>query len=166
MEQKKLLWNFEDLGSQSDAATKSLYKQFSRHGCDIAQSGVAPGIKRSSGVSYKEMLLTFKDSQTVLLRIKQSGDIFQVRVNGRAQPIRHQDEPVKAVIEIVDVLDAGRKKFQAKLAATTAKPPPGLRTAAPKIEQALAEKRDALKEAIAAVREEIAALAVGAPAAE
>jgi hypothetical protein len=161
---RKLLFSFEDLGSKSDAATKILGKQFARHGCDIAQGGVSPGVKRSSGVSYREMLLTFKDSQTVLLRIKQSGDIFEVRVNGGAQPIRHQDDHVKAVIEIVDVLDAGRKKFQAKLAAAATKPPPGLRTAAPKIEQALAEKRDSLKEAIAAVREEIAALSVGAPA--
>ena len=162
---RTLLLNFEGLGNPSDAATKSLYKQFSRHGCAIAQLGVAPGVKRSSGVSYKEMLLTFKDSQTVLLRVKQSGDIFQVRANGRALPIQHQDDYVKAVIEIVDVLDAGRKKFQAKLAATAPSLPPRLRTAAPKIEQALAEKRDALKEAIAEVREEIASLAEGDPAA-
>ena len=56
-------------------------------------------------------------------------------------------------------MDAGRTKFQKQLAAAKVKPPAGIRTAAPKMEAVLTEKRDALKAAIATVREDIAKLA-------
>ena len=122
------------------------------------QQDIPSALKRSSGVTYREMALTFADSQTVVLRIKQSGDIFQVLLNGKVLPIKNQDDHVKAIAEIVQAMDAGRSKFQKILAAARVKPPAGIRTAAPKMEQVLTDKRDALKSAIAAVRAEISGL--------
>ena len=38
------------------------------------------------------------DEERVVLRIKQSGDIFQVLLNGKVLPIKNQDDHVKAII--------------------------------------------------------------------
>lgn len=155
---KNLLFSFEEMGSKNDGATKKLVSYFSRAGNNVVQGDVAPSVKRSSGISYREMTLTFADSQKVIMRIKQSGDIFQVLLNGKTLPIKNQDDHVKAIAEVAQAMDAGRTKFQKLLAAIKAKPPAGIRTSAPRMEQVFTEKRDALKSAIAAVREEIASL--------
>lgn len=154
---KNLLFSFEDL-SAKDKAAKQAARYFSRAGANVVQQDVPTAVKRSSGITYREMALTFADSQQVVLRIKQSGDIFQVLLNGKVLPIKNQDDHVKAIAEIVQAMDAGRSRFQKLLAAAQARPPAGIRTAAPKMEQVLTEKRDALKAAIAEVRSQIEAI--------
>lgn len=162
---KNLLFSFEDL-SAKDKAAKQAARYFSRAGANVVQQDVPTAVKRSSGITYREMTLTFADSQQVVLRIKQSGDIFQVLLNGKALPIKNQDDHVKAIAEIVQAMDAGRSRFQKLLAAAQVRPPAGIRTAAPKMEQVLTEKRDALKATIAEVRSQIEAIkGAAAPAA-
>ncbi len=162
---KNLLFSFEDLTAK-DKAAKQAARYFSRAGANVVQQDVPTAVKRSSGITYREMALTFADSQQVVLRIKQSGDIFQVLLNGKVLPIKNQDDHVKAIAEIVQAMDAGRSRFQKLLAAAQARPPAGIRTAAPKMEQVLTEKRDALKAAIAEVRSQIEAIkGTAAPAA-
>lgn len=161
---KNLLFSFEDL-SAKDKAAKQAARYFSRAGANVVQQDVPTAVKRSSGITYREMALTFADSQQVVLRIKQSGDIFQVLLNGKVLPIKNQDDHVKAIAEIVQAMDAGRSRFQKLLAAAVVKPPPGIRTAAPRMEAVLTDKRDSLKSAIAAVREEISKLNPAAVAA-
>ncbi|HEY4529160.1 MAG TPA: hypothetical protein VIG97_02340 [Luteimonas sp.] len=151
---KNLLFDFNKLGP-ADAGVKKAVQQFGRAGSRVAQAEAVAGIKRTSGISYRELSLTFADSQRVVLRIKQSGDIWQVLLNGTVVPVRNQDDHVAAVAEIAKAMDAGRQKFQRRLAAIKVKPPAGIRTAAPKMEQVLTQRRDTLKEAIAEVREEI-----------
>lgn len=155
---KNLIFSFEDMGLKSDKATRDLVKYFTRAGSSIVQGEAVPTIKRTLGISYREMVLTFADSQTVIMRIKQSGDIFQVLLNSRAIPIKNQDDHVKAIAEIAQAMDTGRTKFQKQLAAAKVAPPVGLRTTTPKMEAVLTEKRDALKVAIASVHDQIAAL--------
>ena len=142
-----LLFSFDDL-STKDRATKQVAKYFTRAGAAPVQVDVSPQVRRTSDVSYRELLLVFADSQKVILRIKQTGDIFQVLLNGKVIPIRAQDDHAKAIAEVVNQLDAGRSAFQQKLARTKVKLPPSIRTAAPRMEQVLTEKRDALKDAI------------------
>ncbi|HZX80770.1 MAG TPA: hypothetical protein VFE72_07460 [Lysobacter sp.] len=151
---KNLLFDFNKLGP-ADSGVKKAVQQFGRAGSRVAQTEAVAGIKRTSGISYRELSLTFADSQRVVLRIKQSGDIWQVLLNGTVVPVRNQDDHVAAVAEIAKAMDAGRQKFQRRLAAIKVKPPAGIRTAAPKMEQVLTQRRDTLKEAIAEVREEI-----------
>lgn len=158
-----LLFTFEDM-SNKDKATKGLLRYFQRAGLKVAQAEANPSTKRSAGVSYREMTLTFADSQKVLLRVKQTGDIYQVLVNGKVLPLKYPDDHIKAVSELVKAMDTGRAAFQKKMAAVKVPVPAGIRTAAPRIEAVLTEKRDALNTAIAAVREEIAKFG-GAPAA-
>jgi hypothetical protein len=154
---KSLLFTFEDL-SVKDKAARQAARYFSRAGANVVQQDVLTGVRRTSGITYREMAFTFADSQQVTLRIKQSGDIFQVLLNGTPQPIKNQDDHVSAIAEIVQAMDAGRSRFQKKLAAAQVRTPAGIRTAAPKMEKALAEKRDALRAAIADVREQVAAV--------
>ncbi|MER2511512.1 MAG: hypothetical protein ABTQ25_03665 [Nitrosomonas ureae] len=151
---KNLIFSYADL-SIKDKAAKEAAKYFSRAGAHVVQQDVSTAAKRAAGISFREMTLTFADSQKVILRIKQTGDIYQVLLNGKILPIKNQDDHVKAISEIVAAMDAGRTKFQKLLAAVKIRPPAGIRTAAPKMEQVLTSKRDALRIAISEVRAEI-----------
>ncbi len=153
---KNLIFSFNDLGSKSDSVARQVSKYFSRAGSPVVQTDVSPRVMRSSGISYREIRLVHADSQTTTFRIKATGDIFQVLLNNKLLPIRSQDDHVAAITEIVKAMDSGRSKFQKLLAAAKVRPPAGIRTAAPKMEQVLIGKRDALKAAIAEVRAEIA----------
>lgn len=148
------------MASSKDKIAKIIGRQFGMAGQNIVQTDISESTKRSSGVSFREMTLTFADSQTITLRVKQTGDIFQVLLNNKVIPIKNQDDHAKAVTEIAQNLDKGRAQFQKKLAATKVAVPKGIKTAAPKIEQVLTEKRDSLKEAIQAVNDEIGKLQV------
>lgn len=154
MANSKILFSFEDFSSK-DKASKAVFRHFTRAGASIVQVDAGGTIRRTSGVSYRELALAFADSQQVVLRIKQTGDIYQVLVNGKVLPIRQQDDHGKAIAEVVKAMDAGRSAFQAKLAKANVKLPPSVRTAAPKLEQALAEKRDALREAVGEARQRL-----------
>jgi len=152
-----LVFKFSTLTDKSPAA-KQAVRYFARAGANVVHMEIPAAIKRSAGITYKEMRLTFADSQRVTMRIKQTGDIYQVLLNGKALPIKSQDDHVQAIAEITQAMDAGRSRFQKLMSLVKVRLPLGIRTAAPKMEQALVAKRDALKTAIAEVREQIAAL--------
>lgn len=154
----KQLFSFEDL-SVKDKAARAVMQLFNKAGATVVTQDIDTKIKRSSGISFREMMLTFADSQTVTLKIKQTGDIFQVLLNNRIIPIKNQDDHKKALTEIINVLDSGRSKFQAALAKAQVKLPLAIKTAAPTMIAKLTEKRDGLKEAIAMVNSEIETLA-------
>jgi hypothetical protein len=144
---QNLLFSFADL-SVKDKVVKTIERQFKRAGAEVIQTDINPSLKRASGVTYKELSVSFADSQTVVFRIKQTGDIFQALVNGKVLPIKNQDDHVKAIAEIVDALESGRTKFQKMLARLKTRLPPGIKTAAPRMIETLTQKRDELKSAI------------------
>ena len=148
------LISFDDLKAGSKAV-KRLVQAFTRAGAAVASSDIDPKTRRSSGVNYRQVLITFTDNQKVLLGVKTTGDIFEVRVNGAALAIKNQDDQVKAVGEIAKALDAGRAKFQAKMARTKVALPKGIITAAPRMEQRLQEAETTLDAEIAAVKAKI-----------
>jgi Asp-tRNA(Asn)/Glu-tRNA(Gln) amidotransferase A subunit family amidase len=149
-----LIFKFSTLTDKSPAA-KQVVRYFARAGANVVHMDIPTAIKRSMGITYKEIFLTFADSQQVTMRVKQSGDVFQVRLNGKALPIKHQDDHVQAIAEIAQAMDAGRSRFQKLMARVKVRLPLGIRTSAPTMEQALVAKRDALKAAIADVRGQI-----------
>lgn len=151
---KNLVFSFEDMAS-GDKASKKLAQLFGRAGAPVVQTAVDPKIKRSSGVSYREMALTFADGQTMTLSVKQSGDVYQVKINGKVQPLKNQDDHVQAVAELAKVLEAGRAKFQAAQAKTPAELPKGIRTAAPKMAVALKQQVDDLDAQIVEARQRV-----------
>ncbi|MCO7216890.1 hypothetical protein [Halomonas sp. OfavH-34-E] len=152
-----LLFSFDEL-NRKDKAVKQLEKHFTRAGAAPVSVEVEPRIKRTSGVSYREVSLTFADSQVVKLRIKKPGDIFQVLLNKKVMPLRHQDDHPKAIGEIVKAMDSGRSAFQKRLAKAKVQLPKRMKTSAPRMEKRLEEKRDALKEAVEDARQQLAEL--------
>lgn len=143
-----------------DHASAMMVKAFVQHKADVASIEGEGKIKRMSGVAYKELALAMADSQQIILRIKDTGDVFQVLVNNKVVPIKNQDNIAKAVIEIVDRLDAGRAAFQkAMLRKKVEAPmPKGIKTAAANMILTLQERVPALKAEIEAVRAERTAL--------
>ena len=62
-----LLFSFADL-SVKDKAARAVVRYFSRAGASVVQQDVATATKRTSGISFRELILTFADSQTVVMR--------------------------------------------------------------------------------------------------
>ena len=151
------LISFDDLKAGAKALNR-LRQAFTRAGAPVATADVDPKTKRTSGVNYRQVMLTFTDNQSVTLSVKTTGDIYEVRVNGSVLPIKNQGDQRKAVGEIVKALDAGRAKHQAKMARQKAALPKGITTAAPRMEQKIAEAQSNLDERIAAVKAEIVEL--------
>lgn len=156
---KNLLFSFDDLGTKSDKALVKLKQYFSRTNTPVVTA--EPGAKtlRTAGISYRELFLLFGDSQRVTLRIKQTGDVYQVLINDKLTPLKAQDDHIKAVAEIAQKLDAGRDKFQKALANVKVPLPKGIRTAAPKLEEQLKVREEELDTAISEAQQELADLA-------
>lgn len=151
---KNLLFSFEDM-SVKDKAAKTLIRYFTKAGADVVSQDVDTKVRRSSGVTYREMHLTFDDSQVVTLRVKSTGDIFQVLLNGKVIPIKNQDDHIKASAEIAAHVQSNAAKFQRLLSKARVELPKSIRTAAPKLEEALQSKVDSLKSAIGIVKAEL-----------
>jgi len=152
-----LLINFDDL-KPNNKALKNLVKAFTRAGAPVATIDADGRAKRTAGVTYREVILTFVDNQKITLFFKQTGDIFQVKLNGSVVPLKNQGDQVKAVSELVQLLDAGRAKFQAKLARQKVVLPSSIKTAAPRMELKLQESAAALDADIAKAQARVAEL--------
>lgn len=87
---KNLLFSFEDMGAKDAKATKQAMRYFARAGANVVQQDTSTSVKRSSGISFREMTLTFADSQQVVLRVKQSGDIFRTLLKTPTVGVSHE----------------------------------------------------------------------------
>lgn len=157
-----LIFDFFEL-SHKDSSIKAAKRYFAKAGATVTSVDVDAKVRRMAGQSYREVQFGFADSQTVSFGIKSTGDVYQVKVNGKLTPLKAQDDHAKAVVEIVAAMNKGRAKFQVALAKVKVDLPKAIRTAAPKMEQALREKIAAVDEAISAAQETLASLT--APAA-
>ena len=151
----QLIFSFEDLTSK-DKAVRQIQRTFTKLGVSVVQTDIPTTIKRRAGISYREVNLTFADGQMVTFAVKKTGDIFQVKLNGKVLPIRNQDDQQKALKEIADAMDKGRTAFQKRMALIKVQPPVSVRTAAPKMEKVLAERQTTLDQEIEAAKAELA----------
>lgn len=158
---KALIFNFFEL-SGKDESIKKAKRYFSQAGATVTSVDVDAKVRRTLGISYREAQFGFADSQTVSFGITQSGDVYQVKINGKPFPLKSQDDHIKAISEIVAGMSKGRAKFQAALAKVKIALPGTIRTAAPKMEQVLRDKIVAVDEAIAVAQETLATLTVPA----
>jgi hypothetical protein len=150
-----LVFNFEDLCS--DIAEQALSRYFQGAGEQLVQTTVDPQVRTSSDIAYKTVDLTFADGQRLTLLVKESGDIFSVLLNGKALPLKAQDDQEAAMAEMVKALDSGRAVFQDALTKAQAVVPSTIRMAAPKVEAALQARLATLNDAIAAAKTELEA---------
>jgi hypothetical protein len=151
-----LVFNFDELKTNEKTAPKSLLQIIRRAGSTVASSWVDGKTRRENAISFKQIHLVFADSQEAVLRVKQSGDIYQVRLNGRAIPIKHQDDHKRAVIELIDAVDANLSKFQQKLAKAKVALPVGIKSTVTRKEDALKQRLIELDQAISEAQAELA----------
>ena len=154
----KILIDYEGLAANTAAATKKVAALFRRAGVEVIKTESDGRTRRIAGISYREVVFTFADSQSLGLRVKATGDVYEVRLNGKQVPVKEQDDPNKAVFELAALLDTTRARFQKRMAALQMKPPEGAKTAAPRLietlRQQVAELDTRIEEAVA----ELAAL--------
>lgn len=152
-----LVFTFESLSSK-DKAAKEAVKQFKKHKATVAQVDVSAGAKMTSGISFRELYLTFTDSQVITMRIKETGDIYQIMLNGKLTPVRYQDDHEKAIKELADAMARGRASFQKRLARKRTALPSSVKTAAPKMEQLLTERVTKLRADVELAKQKLAEL--------
>lgn len=167
MKKGNILFGWEDL--IAGQPLKKLTAAFDAAGATIVSSSSDGKAKRTAGVSYKTLDIAFADSQQIELQVKQTGDVFQVKLNGQVVPLKNPDDHKAAIKELVAKMDAGRAKFQKKLTMVRAELPKGTKSVAPQKTVALAArvseldaaineatvKRDALKAEVAAVMDSV-----------
>lgn len=154
---KLLIFDFYNLSHKEKAVAKAM-REFARAGAQVASVDVAANTKTAHGVEYREVQFGFADSQSVLFGVTATGDVAQVKLNGKVIAIKNQDDHGKAIAEIVGLLAKGRAKFQAALAKRKVALPPSIRTAAPKLEQTLSDHLSEIREAIERARARLAVL--------
>lgn len=149
-----MLFNFKAF-TTGDPAVKDTIKAFGRAGAVVISSAADAKSTKRAGVEFKTLHLSFADSQQVELLIKATGDIFEVRLNGKQIPIRAQDDIALAAKEIVAKLDANRAKFQKALTAVKMPAPVAARTSRTNMLAQLTAQRDGLKAEIADVQKQL-----------
>lgn len=154
---KNIIFDFKTL-NQKDKTVKTITSAFKRAGAEVVNVEIAPRMKRTAGISYKEINLSFADSQIVTFAVKETGDIYQILLNKKAIPIRNQEDHVLAIGEVVKAMESGRRAFQQKLARVKVKLPPSIKSTVPKKAEILKDKKQALLEAIAEAEKELAEL--------
>lgn len=157
MASKNLLFSFEDLTSKNRVVQKVI-REFNKTSSQPTkeQDVTISDIKKKSGIKYREIFIPFKDSQTVILSIKETGDIFEVKVNKKVVPIKNQDDQIKALKEIAGILEKGRKAFQARMARqNNVALPKGLKSSATKVVDRLEAQNKSLDEQIAELQKKV-----------
>lgn len=154
---KALQFNFEN-PSEKDKAVKTVIQRFRLAGASVVTSEVDKTMSRRAGVTFRNLNLTFADGQTVTMAFKATGDVFEVRVNGKVTPLKDQDDYHAAISEIAGRMDSGRDAFQRALARVKVPLPPSIRTSRANLLKAKVDKRDALKEVIVALQNELQSL--------
>ena len=143
-----IVFDFDHMNGKTDKSTKDVIKLFTRGGATVAESELS-AIKRTSGISYKELTLTFADSQQVIFQIKQTGDIFKVKINGKEMPVKNQQNIEAAIQEILSRLEKGRIDFQKKLARTKVALPPKIKSTVVGEEKRLSQRENELDDLLA-----------------
>jgi len=154
---KQLIFEFFDPSAKDKSIVKAK-RYFEQAGALVTSVDVDANVKRVASVSTRAVHFGFADSQTVSFGVTASGDVYQVKINGRLTPLKNQDDHLKAIGEIVAAMAKGRAKFQAALAKVKVDLPKGIRTAAPKMEVVLREQIAAVDEAIGAAQTRLAEL--------
>lgn len=154
---KTNVFDFENLAAK-DKAVRETARLFSRAGAQVVTTEVAKTLSRRAGVTFRNIDFTFADGQTVTLAVKNTGDVFEVKINGKVTPMRQQDDHAKAIVEIADRMDRGRGAFQRAMSRVRVPLPPSIRVSRTTMVAAKVAKRDALKEAVGIARETLASL--------
>ena len=145
---KNLLFDFANINDK-DRTFKKAIQAFNRAGANVVSSDVDKATSRRAGITFRNVHFTFADGQKVTMAIKQSGDVFEVKLNDKLIPIRNQDDHADAIKEVVGKMDGGRAAYQKALAKVKVPVPPAARVSRATLIKAKEQRRDDLKVAVA-----------------
>jgi hypothetical protein len=154
---KNLSFNFET-PSEKDKSVKELVKLFAKVNAKAIDVKVDKKPSTKAGTVYRNVALTFADSQRITLGFKETGDVFEARLNGKMLPLASQDEAQETVKELANAMAARRAAFQRAMLKVRLPNPSPARTSKAKMLEDKIERRDALKDAITHAGDELAAL--------
>lgn len=153
---KTLIFDLDKGGK--DRALREAQRLFNRAGAVVVSSEVDAALGRRAGVSFRNVHFTFADGQRVTFAVKLTGDVFEVRLNGKAVPLRNQDDHAKAIGEIAERMDTARGAFQRALAKVRVPLPPSIRVSRTSMLETLTARRDDLRAAVEQGRATLAGL--------
>jgi len=149
---KSILFDFE---KAKDKALVTASRLFQKAGVQVVSTDVAQTLSKRAGVAFRSIAFTFADGQVVVLNVKTTGDVFEVKVNGSTVPLRHQDDHGEAIAEIAGWLERKRAAFLRALAKANVPVPVGIRVSAANTLTAKMARRDGLLEAVSLARDEL-----------
>lgn len=115
--QVMLLVDYASLDTNPQKAVRKIQSEFEKNNLMVTSVEVAPKPVRRGSYTFKNVHLGFSDKQTVTFGVTTSGNIFQVKINGKDFAVHDQVDQRKSIAEIVERLNAGRSAWQKKLVA-------------------------------------------------
>lgn len=103
MRQNYATFDFEKFGEGDLSDIKA---EFDKNGAKVIDLEANNRSRRVSGYATKTAVFYFQDGQTITLRIKGDGDVYQVQMNGRVLPITEVGDKNKAIAEMARTLGA------------------------------------------------------------
>lgn len=149
-----ILFHFDDPVGRRRGTGKAK-TAFKNAGYAVASMDVESKIKTTVGVKYRRIFFAFHDSQQVEIWVKESGDVFKVKINNREFPVAEQDDHKKSVKEIAKALESGSTAFQKKLAKARIAVPAARKSSAANTLKFLEQKNLDLDDAIGSTEAEI-----------
>jgi hypothetical protein len=153
---KNLIFEFEKI-APSGGVTAEAKRAFARAGASVVQVEAGAVQRGPGGIKFKPLSFVFADGQSLTMRIKETGDIFQVLLNGRARPIAHQDDHGEAIKELVAAMDQGRAGFVKAQAKKKVAVPSGVKSTVPRKIEAVTAQRDALQAEVSELEARVSA---------
>ena len=101
-----------DFDKMTEAGLKPWAKKFEKWGLSVKKIDAINKAKRESGYMLKDAMFNFSDGQQMLVRVKQDGTVFQVKLNKKVVPIKNVADMDKAVIEMVDYIQDNAKAYE------------------------------------------------------
>ena len=159
MAETKLLFSFSASGSTNSQTITQLKKLFAKAGAQVVNVDVPTTLSQRVGVTYRSVLLTFGDGQTVTLNVKdETGDVFEIRINGSVVPLRNQDDHAETVKEVAALMNRKRAAFQRAAAKAKTPLPAGIKATRVKKLDAKRARRDELQGQVDTARTELQSL--------
>ncbi len=95
----------------TEQGLKPIINKFGKKGMAIASVEATNSPKRESGFLTKSAIINFETGQKLLIRIKQDGTIFQVKLNGTVLPVKNVDNLDKAIDEVIDHVKSNETRY-------------------------------------------------------
>lgn len=116
---------------------KSVLNRFKKNKLPVDRVEATNKPKREAGYQVKTAHLIFGDGQKVTIKAKADGDIYQVKLNNKVLPIKHEGDMGKAVDEVADFVQKNAAKFAKNKAKRDAKIGAEPKVKIPKVRTAL-----------------------------